>query len=220
LATKILWRDTIKTGWTKSSLTDYKGFSNNFWFSRTYINFHFLYRERRKYILKKFRMQEIIRLRRYQWPLPANFGALWNFIKDFAFTLVQTIKKLKILCREWWRGKARLLSNLFFWRSLSKNNKKVIKILKKTVRWKKQMLAFKPEDSCIHDIRPQGLQNVYAQTLALYELCLRLVCIDPLFGFNFKQTRSSWNDPKSKSIFCESSLCYIVFCRTRYCDRI
>src|SRR5690606_8277002 len=90
-------------------------------------------------------------------PLPNNFAAFTNLIKDFCSYIGQTIKSPKKLA-EMMAGKARLLSDVIEKALTSDENYHENSTLKD------QMNAFK--EILIHDITPKGFADVYAQTIA------------------------------------------------------
>jgi predicted helicase len=98
-------------------------------------------------------------------PLPNNFAAFTNLIKDFCSHIGQTIKSSKKLA-EMMAGKARLLSDIIEKALTSDETQNEDSTLKD------QMLAFK--QILIHDITPKGFADVYAQTIAYGMFAARL----------------------------------------------
>ena len=98
-------------------------------------------------------------------PLPENFAAFTNLIKDFASHIGQTIKSSKKLA-EMMAGKARLLSDVIEKALLSDESHNEDSTLKD------QMDAFK--QILIHDITPKGFADVYAQTISYGMFAARL----------------------------------------------
>lgn len=98
-------------------------------------------------------------------PIPENFIAFENLIKDFATHISQTIKSPKRLA-EMMAGKARLLSDVIEKALTSDETHNQNSTLKD------QMSAFK--DILIHDITPKGFADVYAQTIAYGMFAARL----------------------------------------------
>jgi len=98
-------------------------------------------------------------------PLPNNFAAFTNLIKDFCSHVGQTIKSPKKLA-EMMAGKARLLSDVIEMALTSDENNHENSTLKD------QMNAFK--EILIHDITPKGFADVYAQTIAYGMFAARL----------------------------------------------
>ena len=98
-------------------------------------------------------------------PLPNNFVAFTNLIKDFASHVGQTIKSSKKLA-EMMAGKARLLSDVIEKALTSDETNREDSTLKD------QMNAFK--QILIHDITPKGFADVYAQTIAYGMFAARL----------------------------------------------
>lgn len=98
-------------------------------------------------------------------PLPENFAAFSNLIKDFCVHSSQSIKSSKKLA-EMMAGKARLLSDVIEQALTSDENNSEDSTLKD------QMNAFK--EILIHDITPKGFADVYAQTIAYGMFAARL----------------------------------------------
>ncbi|MFE3871455.1 type ISP restriction/modification enzyme [Flavobacterium sp. ZS1P70] len=98
-------------------------------------------------------------------PLPENFTAFTNLIKDFCIHSSQSIKSSKKLA-EMMAGKARLLSDVIEQALTSDENNSEDSTLKD------QMNAFK--EILIHDITPKGFADVYAQTIAYGMFAARL----------------------------------------------
>ncbi|HCE58781.1 MAG TPA: DNA methyltransferase [Prolixibacteraceae bacterium] len=98
-------------------------------------------------------------------PLPENFAAFENLMKDFCTHIGQTIKSSKKLA-EMMAGKARLLSEVIEKALTSDEEHQEDSTLKD------QMMAFK--HILIHDITPKGFADVYAQTIAYGMFAARL----------------------------------------------
>lgn len=158
-----------KTG-NKEQFDRYKASLNNLIFT-DYINFH-LYRD--GVFITKIAIAEI------QFtssggvaegrggkivPLPENFAAFENLIKDFSTNVGQTIKSSKKLA-EMMAGKARLLSDIIGKALTSDETNQEDSTLKD------QMLAFR--EILIHDITPESFADVYAQTIAYGMFAARL----------------------------------------------
>lgn len=147
-----------KTG-NKEQFDRYKTSLNNLIFT-DYINFH-LYREGE--FITKIAIAEITE--KGIKPLPDNFSAFENLIKNFCSHVGQTIKSPKKLA-EMMAGKARLLSDIIG-KALSSDEAN-----QEDSTLKEQLLAFK--DILIHDITPQGFADVYSQTIAYGMFAARL----------------------------------------------
>ncbi|MFZ4549808.1 MAG: Eco57I restriction-modification methylase domain-containing protein, partial [Bacteroidales bacterium] len=98
-------------------------------------------------------------------PLPENFSAFENLIKDFCSHVGQTIKSSKKLA-EMMAGKARLLSEVIE-KALTNDEER-----QEDSTLKDQMDAFK--QILIHDITPKGFADVYAQTITYGMFAARL----------------------------------------------
>lgn len=98
-------------------------------------------------------------------PLPQNFVAFENLLKDFCGHSGQTIKSPKKLA-EMMAGKARLLSDVIE-KALTSDEH-----LNENSTLKDQMNAFR--QILIHDITPKGFADVYAQTIAYGMFAARL----------------------------------------------
>lgn len=147
-----------KTG-NKEQFDRYKASLNNIIFT-DYINFH-LYRDGEfvtKIAIGELTDKEIK-------PLPENFSAFEDFIRDFCSHHGQTIKSPKRLA-ELMAGKARLLANVIELALTSDENNQEDSSLRD------QMTAFK--EILIHDITPKGFADVYAQTIAYGMFAARL----------------------------------------------
>lgn len=158
---------TKKTG-NKEQFDRYKASLNNLIFT-DYVSFH-LYHE--GVFITKISIGEIFPSsggvsegRGGIKPLPENFIAFENLIKDFCAHVGQTIKSSKKLA-EMMAGKARLLSDVIGKALTSDEANQEDSTLKE------QMLAFK--EILIHDITPQGFADVYAQTIAYGMFAARL----------------------------------------------
>ncbi len=98
-------------------------------------------------------------------PLPENFRAFENLIKDFCLHVGQNIKSPKKLA-QMMAGKARLLSDVIEKALESDKDNEDNSSLKD------QMTAFR--EILIHDITPKGFADVYAQTIAYGMFAARL----------------------------------------------
>ena len=98
-------------------------------------------------------------------PIPENFAAFTNLLKDFCATVSQTIKNSKKLA-EMMAGKARLLADVIEKSLLSDQETQQNSTLRD------QMGAFK--EILIHDITPKGFADVYSQTIAYGMFAARL----------------------------------------------
>lgn len=98
-------------------------------------------------------------------PLPENFAAFENLIKNFCIHIGQTIKSSKKLA-EMMAGKAILLADVIEKALTSDETNQEDSTLKD------QMNAFK--QILIHDITPKGFADVYAQTIAYGLFAARL----------------------------------------------
>ena len=98
-------------------------------------------------------------------PMPENFAAFINLIKDFSTHVGQTIKSSKKLA-EMMAGKARLLSDVIEKALLSDENNHENSTLKDQLNAFKQIL--------IHDITAKGFADVYAQTISYGMFAARL----------------------------------------------
>lgn len=147
-----------KTG-NKEQFDRYKASLNNILFT-DYLDFH-LYRDGKfvtKIAIAEVQDGSII-------PLPQNFDAFTNLIKDFATHVGQTIKSPKKLA-EMMAGKARLLSDVIEKAVNSDEANQQNSTLKD------QMIAFK--EILIHDITPKGFADIYAQTIVYGMFAARL----------------------------------------------
>lgn len=149
---------TKKTG-NKEQFDRYKASLNNLIFT-DYLDFH-LYIDGifiTKIAIAELQNGTIV-------PLPSNFVAFTNLIKDFCSHVGQTIKSSKKLA-EMMAGKARLLSDVIEKALTSDEYNHENSTLKD------QMTAFK--EILIHDITPKGFADVYAQTIAYGMFAARL----------------------------------------------
>lgn len=169
---------TKKTG-NKEQFDRYKASLNNLIFT-DYIDFH-LYRD--GVFITKVAIAEITA--KGINPLPENFTAFTNLIKDFCIHIGQNIKSSKKLA-EMMAGKARLLSDVIEKALTSDETNQENSTLKD------QMHAFK--DILIHDITPKGFADVYAQTIAYGMFAARLH--DPTLP-TFSRQEASELIPKS-----------------------
>jgi predicted helicase len=147
-----------KTG-NKEQFDRYKASLNNIIFT-DYINFH-LYRDGE--FVTKIAIGELTD--KDIKPLPENFSAFEDFMRDFCSHHGQTIKSPKRLA-ELMAGKARLLANVIELALTSDENNQEDSSLRD------QMTAFK--EILIHDITPKGFADVYAQTIAYGMFAARL----------------------------------------------
>jgi predicted helicase len=147
-----------KTG-NKEQFDRYKASLNNIIFT-DYINFH-LYRDGE--FVSKIAIGELTD--KDIKPLPENFAAFEDFMRDFCSHHGQTIKSPKRLA-ELMAGKARLLANVIELALTSDENNQEDSSLRD------QMTAFK--EILIHDITPKGFADVYAQTIAYGMFAARL----------------------------------------------
>ncbi len=149
---------TKKTG-NKEQFDRYKASLNNIIFT-DYLDFY-LYIDAifiTKIAIGEVRNGTII-------PLPHNFNAFINLIKDFCAYIGETIKSSKKLA-EMMAGKARLLSDVIEKALTSDETNQEDSTLKD------QMNAFR--EILIHDITPKGFADVYAQTIAYGMFAARL----------------------------------------------
>ncbi|SEJ16165.1 hypothetical protein SAMN05192553_102695 [Cyclobacterium xiamenense] len=171
--------DGVKKTGNKEQFDRYKASLNNLIFT-DYINFH-LYREGE--FTTKIAIGELtdkgIR------PLPENFAAFENLIRDFSSHVGQTIKSSKKLA-EMMAGKARLLSDIIGNALTSDEENQEDSTLKDQMKAFKQIL--------IHDITPKGFADVYAQTIAYGMFAARLH--DPTLG-TFSRQEAAELIPKS-----------------------
>jgi len=151
--------DGIKKTGNKEQFDRYKASLNNLIFT-DYINFH-LYREGE--FITRISIGEISE--KGIKPIPSNFSAFENLIKDFSIHFGQTIKSSKKLA-EMMAAKARLLSDIIEKSLTSDENNSENSTLKE------QMEAFK--EILIHDITPGGFADLYAQTIAYGMFAARL----------------------------------------------
>ncbi len=151
--------DGLKKTGNKEQFDRYKASLNNLLFT-DYLSFH-LYREGQ--FITRIDIGEIegnsIK------PLPQNFAAFENLIKDFCAHIGQTIKSAKKLA-EMMAGKARLLADIIA-RSLTSDEDN-----HEDSTLKDQMRAFR--EILIQDITPKGFADVYAQTIAYGMFAARL----------------------------------------------
>ncbi len=147
-----------KTG-NKEQFDRYKASLNNIIFT-DYINFH-LYRDGE--FVTKIAIGELTD--KDIKPIPENFAAFEDFMRDFCSHHGQTIKSPKRLA-ELMAGKARLLANVIELALTSDENNQEDSSLRD------QMTAFK--EILIHDITPKGFADVYAQTIAYGMFAARL----------------------------------------------
>lgn len=98
-------------------------------------------------------------------PIPENFSKFDNLIKDFSTQIGQTIKSSKKLA-EMMAGKARLLQDILERAITSDEETQENTSLKGQYDTFKQIL--------IHDLKPKGFADIYAQTLAYGMFAARL----------------------------------------------
>jgi predicted helicase len=151
--------DGLKKTGNKEQFDRYKASLSNLLFT-DYLSFH-LYRDGQ--FVMKLSIGEITE--KGIKPLPENFPAFENLIRDFASHIGQTIKSPKKLA-EMMAGKARLLSDVIEKALNSDESNHEDSTLKD------QMKAFK--EILIHDITPKGFADVYAQTIAYGMFAARL----------------------------------------------
>jgi predicted helicase len=155
---------TRKTG-NKEQFDRYKASLNNLIFT-DYIHFH-LYHD--GVFVTKIAIAELVPLSPGEGlgvrPLPQNFAAFENLVKDFCTHISQTIKSPKRLA-QMMAGKARLLSDVIE-KALNSDEAN-----HQNSTLKDQMLAFK--QILIHDITPRAFADVYAQTIAYGMFAARL----------------------------------------------
>ena len=147
-----------KTG-NKEQFDRYKASLNKLIFT-DYINFH-VYEEGKlvdKVALAEVTSKGIV-------ALPQNFTKFENLLKYFCTHTGQTIEKPEELAKMM-AGKARLLSDVIE-KSLTSDEKNA-----EDSTLKDQMAAFKK--ILIHDIKPKGFADVYAQTIAYGMFAARL----------------------------------------------
>jgi N-6 DNA Methylase len=153
-----------KTG-NKEQFDRYKASLNNLFFT-DYLDFH-LYRDGQ--FVTSIKIAELAPLTSGEGlgvrPLPQNFAAFENLLKDFCSTVSQTIKSSKKLA-EMMASKARLLSDIIEKALTSDETHNEDSTLKD------QMMAFR--EILIHDITPKGFADVYAQTIAYGMFAARL----------------------------------------------
>lgn len=171
--------DGTKKSGNKEQFDRYRASLNNLIFT-DYLRFH-LYQEGQ--LITQLAIAEVtpngIR------PLPENFTAFENLIKDFCTHVGQTIKSSKKLA-EMMAGKARLLSDIIE-KSVTSDE-----VNQENSSLKDQMLAFK--QILIHDITPKAFADVYAQTIAYGMFAARLH--DPTLD-NFSRQEAAELIPKS-----------------------
>ena len=160
-----------KTG-NKEQFDRYKASLNNLFFT-DYIDFH-LYRDGQfvtsiKIAEISFPFNGVVDTEGGRGgkitPIPENFAAFENLIKDFCSHISQTIKSSKKLA-EMMAGKARLLSDVIEKALTSDEEQKEDSTLKDQMNAFKQLL--------IHDITAKGFADVYAQTIAYGMFAARL----------------------------------------------
>jgi predicted helicase len=98
-------------------------------------------------------------------PIPENFSKFENLIKDFSTHIGQTIKSSKKLA-EMMAGKARLLQDILE-RAITSDE-----VTQENTSLKGQYDTFK--QILIHDLKPKGFADIYAQTLAYGMFAARL----------------------------------------------
>ena len=151
--------DGLKKTGNKEQFDRYKASLGNLIFT-DYLDFH-LYHDGQfitKIAIAEIQNSAIV-------PLPANFAAFTDLIKNFCINIGQTIKSSKKLA-EMMAGKARLLSEVIGKALTSDETNQEDSTLKD------QINGFK--DILIHDITPKGFADVYAQTIAYVMFASRL----------------------------------------------
>jgi len=148
-----------KKAGNKEQFDRYKASLNNIIFT-DYLEFH-LYRDGQ--FVMKIAIGEITG--KGIKPLPENFAAFENFIKDFCTHIGQTIKSSKKLA-EMMASKARLLAEVIE-KALNSDE-----VNHENSTLQDQMNAFK--QILIHDITPKGFADVYAQTITYGMFAARL----------------------------------------------
>ncbi|UAM96845.1 DNA methyltransferase [Polaribacter litorisediminis] len=98
-------------------------------------------------------------------PIPENYAQFENLLQDFCTHISQTIKSSKKLA-EMMAGKARLLQNIL------ENAITSDEISRENTSLKGQYDTFK--QILIHDLKPKGFADIYAQTLAYGMFAARL----------------------------------------------
>ncbi len=151
--------DGLKKTGNKEQFDRYKASLSNIIFT-DYLHFH-LYRD--GLLVTTISIAEIAPTGIV--PLPQNFAAFTNLIKDFCTHISQTIKSSKRLA-EMMAGKARLLADVIE-KALNSDE-----ATQENSTLKEQMLAFK--EILIHDITPKAFADVYAQTIAYGMFAARL----------------------------------------------
>ncbi|OFY34544.1 MAG: DNA methyltransferase [Bacteroidetes bacterium GWF2_38_335] len=151
--------DGVKKTGNKEQFDRYKGSLSNLIFT-DYLDFH-LYRDGQ--FVTKIKIAELQNGKII--PLPENFTAFENLIKDFCTYIGQTIKSSKKLA-EMMAGKARLLSDIIEKALTSDETHNEDSTLKD------QMTAFK--QVLIHDIAPKSFADIYSQTIAYGLFAARL----------------------------------------------
>lgn len=148
-----------KKNGNKEQFDRYKASLNNILFT-DYLDFH-LYRDGK--FVTKISIAE--QSNGTLVPLPDNFAAFTNLIKDFSTHVGQTIKSPKKLA-EMMAGKARLLADVIE-KAVTSDE-----AMQENSTLHDQMNAFK--EILIHDITPKGFAGVYAQTIAYGMFAARL----------------------------------------------
>ena len=151
--------DGVKKTGNKEQFDRYKTSLDNLIFT-DYLDFH-LYHDGQ--FITKIAIGELTE--KGIKPLPENFAAFENLIKNFCIHIGQTIKSSKKLA-EMMAGKAMLLADVIEKALTSDETNQEDSTLKD------QMNAFK--QILIHDITPKGFADVYAQTIAYGLFAARL----------------------------------------------
>ena len=151
--------DGKKKNGNKEQFDRYKASLNKLIFT-DYINFH-VYEEGK--LVDKVALAEVTE--KNITALPQNFTKFENLLKYFCTHTGQTIEKPEELAKMM-AGKARLLSDIIE-KSLTSDEKNA-----EDSTLKDQMAAFKK--ILIHDIKPKGFADVYAQTIAYGMFAARL----------------------------------------------
>jgi predicted helicase len=130
-------------------------------------------------------------------PIPENFSKFENLIKDFCTQVGQTIKSSKKLA-EMMAGKSRLLQDILE-RAITSDEK-----TQENTSIKGQYDTFK--EILIHDLKPKGFADIYAQTLAYGMFAARLH--DPTLD-DFSRQEAAELIPKSNP-FLRNLFSYIA----------
>jgi hypothetical protein len=151
--------DGQKKSGNKEQFDRYKASLSNIIFT-DYINFHLYQDGQFKTAISIGKLTD-----KGIQPIPENFAAFENLLKDFTVKVSQTIKSSKRLA-ELMAGKARLLADVID-KALTSDEE-----THQNSTLHDQMLAFK--QILIHDITPKGFADVYAQTITYGMFAARL----------------------------------------------